>query len=114
MGNGLETRLRKLEKTVRAQDDDIDRGAWREAAEKLRRTPEARAVLRAYWAGRIRAERQEQRKRIEAAMAPGQLVSLREKWAKEYAESEAREDKYLKEAKVAREDLVSVLRGMIG
>jgi hypothetical protein len=114
MARGLENRLRKLEKTVRAQEDDIDRGAWREAAEKLRRTPEARAVLRAYWSGRLRAERQEQRKRIEAVMAPERLVSLRQEWAREDAESEAREEKYLKEAKVAREDLLSVLRGMIG
>jgi hypothetical protein len=48
MGNVLENRLRKLEKTARAQEHDMDQGAWRQTAGKLRRTHESRFALRAY------------------------------------------------------------------
>ena len=113
MASGLENRLRKLEKTVRAQEDDIDRGAWREAAKKLRRTPEGRGAVRAYCERMFRAMHEHERKRIEAMTSPEQLARLRMQWAKEDAESETREKEYLKEAKVIREGLESFLREII-
>jgi hypothetical protein len=114
MGNGLENRLRKLEKTVRAQEDDIDQGAWRESAKKLRRTPEGRAAVRAYCERIFRAMHEQERKRIEAMTSSEQLARLRIQWAKEDTESETREGEYLRQAKVTPEDLESFLCGIIG
>jgi hypothetical protein len=110
MGNGLENRLRKIEKTVGAQEDEINSGAWRETAEKLRSTPEARSAVRAYCERRFRATWAEERKRIEAVTRPEGLVFLRRKWAKEDADSKAREDEYTKAAVGVSEEIASMLR----
>jgi hypothetical protein len=56
----------------------------------------------------------EKRKRIEAMTSPEQLARLRIQWAKEDAESDVREQKYLKEAKVTGEELESFLSRIIG
>jgi hypothetical protein len=114
MAIGLERRLRKLEKTVRVQEDEIDQGAWRENAGKLRRTPESRAALRAYWQRMFRSMRLQKRKRIEVMSSPEQLARLRIQWAKEDAESERLEQEYLKQAEVTGADLESFLCGIIG
>jgi hypothetical protein len=113
----LERRLRKLEKAEEAKMDklrvDHEAVMRRKVLEKLRSTPHSRAVLRAYWEQRFRARWAEERKRIEAVTRPEQLARFRRQWAKEHAESETREEEYLKEAKVTREGLESFLREII-
>jgi hypothetical protein len=56
---------------------------------------------------------EQERKRIEAMTLSEHLARLRMQWAKEDAESETREEEYLKEAKVTREGLESFLREII-
>ena len=114
MASGLENRLRKLEKTVRAREDEVDQGAWRETAGKLRRTPESRFAVRAYCQRLFRSMRWHKRKRIEVMTSPEQLARLRIEWAKEDAESERYEQEYLEKAKVTGEELESFLSGIIG
>ena len=50
---------------------------------------------------------EQERKRIEAMTSPEQIGRLRMQWAKKDAESETREEEYLKEAKVTGDDLES-------
>ena len=114
MGNVLENRLRKLEKTARAQEHDMDQGAWRQTAGKLRRTHESRFALRAYCQRIFRSMHLQKRKRIEAMTSPEQPARLRIQWSKEDAESERLEQEYLKQAKVTGEELESFLSGIIG
>ena len=113
MGIALEKRLRKLEKAEEAKMDklrvDHEEVRRRKFLENLRSTPEGRAAGRAYTEQLLRAMRAREHAPIEAITPPEQLVSLRQKWSKEDAESKAREEEYLKEAKVAREDLESFL-----
>lgn len=68
--------------------------------EKLRSTPKGRAAGRAYTEQLLRALRAREYAQIGAVTPPERLVSLRQKWAMEDAESQAREEEYLKEAKV--------------
>jgi hypothetical protein len=89
MGNGLENRLRKIEKTVGAQEDEIDSGAWRAMAEKLRSTPEGRALARASAERMIKAMQARDRARIEAMTPPERLAGLRKQWAEEDARRKA-------------------------
>jgi hypothetical protein len=89
MGNGLENRLRKIEKTVGAQEDEIDSGAWRAMAEKLRSTPEGRALARASAERMVQAMRAKERAQLERMTSPEQLARLRKQWAEEDAREEA-------------------------
>jgi hypothetical protein len=113
----LEKRLVKLEKVQRANTDklsnDQEELMRRETAGKLRRTPESRAALRAYCQRIFRAMHLQKRKRIEVMTSPEQLARLRMQWAKEDAESERLEEKYLKEAKVTPEGLETFLREIV-
>lgn len=92
---------------LRVDQEEVRR---RKFLENLRSTPEGRAAGRAYTEQLLRAMRARERVQIEAVTPPERLVSLRQKWAKEDAESQAREEEYLKEAKVTREGLESFLR----
>ena len=78
-----------------------------------RRTPEGRGAVRAYCERIFRAMHEQERKRIEAMTSSEQLARLRMQWAKEDTESETREEKYLKEAKVTPEGLETFLREII-
>ena len=118
MLKALEKRLGKLEKTQQANTgrlvEEQEELMRREMAGKLRRTPESRAALRAYWQRMFRSMRLQKRKRIEIMTSPEQLVRLRIQWAKEDAESERLEQEFLKQATVTGEKLESFLSGIIG
>ena len=97
MASGLENRLRKLEKTVRAKEEETDQGAWREQFRELRSTPEGRKLLR-----KLSMESAEQmldkfqaeeRAKITAITQPERLVDLKKQWAEEDAKDKARRKK---------------------
>lgn len=113
MGIALEKRLRKLEKAEEAEMDklrvDHEAVMRREVMEKLRSTPEGRAVAMACAQRTVRAMLARERAGIEAMTPPQQLAALRKQWEEEDAQSKAYEEESLREANIAAEDVESFL-----
>ena len=89
MAKGLENRLRKLEKIVRAQEEEVDQGAWREQFREMRSTPEGRKLLRKLADESVEQMldkfRAEERAKITAITQPERLADLKKQWAEEDA-----------------------------
>jgi acyl-CoA reductase-like NAD-dependent aldehyde dehydrogenase len=106
--------LRKLEKIQKAKRDEVsdaEEAARRRAfLDEVRRTPEGRALALRVAQQLVSDMQARERAQIERMTSPEQLERLRKQWAEEDAESETREEKYLKEAKVTPEGLETFLR----